>query len=33
MPERLEAIIIMEARKRKGLTPEVPSAKLFMEEN
>jgi elongation factor 2 len=33
LPEKLEATIITEARKRKGLTPEVPSAKLFMEEN
>ncbi len=33
MPEKLEATIITEARKRKGLTPEVPSAKLFMEDN
>jgi hypothetical protein len=33
MPEKLEAEIIKEVRKRKGLPPEVPKPERFMEEN
>jgi elongation factor 2 len=33
VPEKLEAKVITEARKRKGLPSEVPKAKRFLEEN
>ncbi|MCJ7560445.1 elongation factor EF-2 [Candidatus Bathyarchaeota archaeon] len=33
VPEKLEAKIIKEVRKRKGLPPEVPKPERFMEEN
>jgi translation elongation factor EF-G len=33
MPEKLEAKVINETRRRKGLTPQVPKPEQFVEED